>query len=71
MKFLKYVLATITGLFVFFGILMVALFLIGAIASAIGGSTDTLKANSVLYATFGNPIVEKADKSPFGDFDPL
>jgi len=71
MKFLKYVLATVTGLFVFFGILFVALFLIGAIASAIGGSGDTIKPNSVLYATFGNEIVEKASKSPFGDFDPV
>ncbi len=71
MKFLKYVLATIVGLFTFFGILMVALFIIGAIASAFSGGKDAVKPNSVIYATFGNTIVEKADKSPFGDFDPI
>jgi len=71
MKFLKYVLATVVGLFVFFGVLMFALFLVGTIASAFGSSKDSLKPNSVIYATFGNPIVEKASNSPFEDFDPL
>lgn len=71
MKFFKYVLATIVGLFTFFGILFVALLLIGTIASAFSKGSDALKPNTVIYASFGNEIIEKADKSPFGNFDPV
>jgi len=72
MKFIKYVLATIVGLFLFLGISFFTLFLIGTVASTFGNKGDDIKANTALYASFSNVITEKTDKSsPFANFDPL
>jgi len=72
MKFIKYVLATLTGLFLFIGICFFTLFLVGTIASTFGKKGEGAKPNSVLYASFSNSITEKTDKSsPFAGFDPL
>jgi len=72
MKFIKYVLATLIGLFLFFGICFFMLFFVGIVASAFGKKGDTIKPNTALYATFSNTITEKTDKSnPFANINPL
>jgi len=69
MRFIKYILATIIGIFLFFVISFALLALVGSIASKMGG--PTIESNSVLYATFSDEIVEKGSKSPFSNFNPL
>jgi len=72
MKFIKYVLATLTGLFLFLTICFFALFLVGTIASTFGKKGEGVKPNSALYATFTNSITEKTDKSsPFSNINPF
>jgi len=70
MNFIKYVLATIIGLFLFLGICFFSLLLVGTVASTFSSSTEDIKSNTALYATFSNTIAEKTDKSsPFSNFD--
>jgi len=72
MNFIKYVLATIIGLFLFLGICFFSLLLVGTVASTFSSSTEDIKSNTALYATFSNTIAEKTDKSsPFSNFDPV
>lgn len=64
MAFLRNLLATILGLFLFFFLL---LFILGGIAA----STETVpevKSNSVLYLDFSGVVVEKAVDDPLQDF---
>jgi len=69
MRFIKYVLATIVGLFLFLFLIFGAMMLTGSVASRF--SKVTIEPNTVLFTSFGNEIVEKTDKSPFGNFDPM
>jgi protease IV len=72
LQFLKYVLATIVGLFLFFIVGFFLLIGIGAAIGASSGSDDavSLKDNSVLKLDFNRPIVENAsdDSNPFKSF---
>jgi protease-4 len=68
LQFLKYVLATIIGLFVFSVLLLFILIGIGSAASS--EDPVAIEANSVLKLNFDEPIVEraKADPSPTWKF---
>jgi protease IV len=69
LQFLKYVFATIVGLFLFF---IVSFFILAGIGAAIGSSNDAvaLKDNSVLKLDLNRPIVENTsdDENPFKSF---
>ena len=66
LQFLKYVFATIVGLFLFF---IIGFFILAGIGAAIGSSSDTvsLKDNSVLKLDLNRPIVENTsdEDDPF------
>ncbi len=66
LRFLKYVFATIVGLFLF---TILGFFLLVGIAAAVGGSDDqvSLKDNSVLKLDLNRPIAENVseDENPF------
>lgn len=67
LQFLKYVLATIIGLFLF---VVISLFVLGGIASAVSSSTDetSVKSNSVLKLELNRMISENAAaEDPFTD----
>ncbi|MDA7502296.1 signal peptide peptidase SppA [Chitinophagales bacterium] len=66
MSFIKYTLAALFAIFLFFGIL---LFIgLGSIWMA-SGDAPQVKANSILYATFDKPIGETGVESPFEGLD--
>jgi len=66
-QFLKYTLATIVGLLLFFFILI--FILVGVVASA--GSEDevTVEKNSVLELSLDKPIAERSGNDPFEELD--
>lgn len=69
-SFLKYTLATIVGFVV--SSLIVILIIVGIISSAVSSSKqkDTeIKENSVLYVKLDKPIVDRASKNPFANFN--
>jgi len=69
-SFLKYTLATIVGFVV--SSLIVIFIIIGIISSAVSSSKqkDTeIKENSVLYVKLDKPIVDRASKNPFANFN--
>lgn len=66
-KFIKYVLATVVGLFLF---MFIGLFiLIGIAASAGKEKAVTVKPNSVLKVDLNYDIPEKTNSNPFSSFD--
>jgi protease IV len=67
LQFLKYVLATIVGLFVF---MIISFFIFFGIAAAIGSSDDKTKveANSILKLDLNVPIQEISVENPFAEF---
>lgn len=66
LNFLRYVLATILGLFIFFFLGM--LILVGIIAASASKGEITLTDNSVLELKLDKSIVEREQDNPFGDF---
>lgn len=63
MRFLLNILATIIGLFLFFGILFL---IMAGIASSIGSPQDvSIESNSVLRIELNKPIVERETEAPF------
>lgn len=67
-QFLKYVLATIIGLFLFSFIGFLLLLGIGVAASSGSKNQTTVKANSVLKLNLDSPIRERGVDNPFGGF---
>jgi len=67
LQFLKYVLATIIGLFVFSVLLIVILIGIGSAAAS--EEPVAVKTNSVLKLNFDEPIVERAKEDPLADLE--
>jgi protease-4 len=67
LQFLKYVLATIIGLFVFSVLMLFILIGIGSAASS--EEPVAIEANSVLKLNFDEPIVERAKADPFADLE--
>ncbi|MBD0256153.1 MAG: signal peptide peptidase SppA [Cytophagales bacterium] len=67
LQFLKYVLATIIGLFVFSVLLLFILIGIGSAASS--EEPVAIEANSVLKLNFDEPIVERAKADPLADLE--
>ncbi|WP_299824028.1 signal peptide peptidase SppA [uncultured Pontibacter sp.] len=65
LNFLKYVLATIVGMLIFFFISI--LILVGIAASASSDDEVKVKEASVLELKFDKPIVERDPKSPFAE----
>ena len=65
LQFLKYVLATIIGLFVFSVLLLLILIGIGSAASS--EEPVAIESNSVLKLNFDEPIVERAKADPLAD----
>ncbi|MFB9058172.1 signal peptide peptidase SppA [Mariniflexile ostreae] len=68
MNFLKRVLSTVTGLFVFLGICVVFLFIIGLIFSASADELITVKSDSVLDLKLDFPIKDYAGKVEFKEY---
>ena len=67
LQFLKYVLATIIGLFVFSVLLLLILVGIGSAASS--EEPVAIENNSVLKLNFDEPIVERANADPLADLE--
>lgn len=67
LKFIKYVFATIVGLFLFFFIGF--LVLLGIAASASKDKVPTIEANSVLKLDLNYHVPEKSVNNPFASFD--
>jgi protease-4 len=66
LQFLKFVLATVVGLFMFF---LVSLFILVGIGSAFSSEDKTeVKANSVLKLDLDRPIQEVGIENPFSEF---
>ena len=65
MRFLRNVLATLVGLFVFFG--LITLIFAGIIAAASSEEEVEVEANSVLKLELNRPIVERENDDPFSD----
>ncbi len=65
MRFLRNVLATLVGLFLFFG--LVTLIFAGIIAAASSEEEVEVEANSVLKIDLNQPIVERENDDPFSD----
>lgn len=63
LNFLKYVLATLVGLFLFGFLGLVVL--IGIAAAAGGAETTDIASNAVLYLKLDKPINERASENPF------
>tara|TARA_R110002049_G_scaffold309289_1_gene520214 strand:- start:367 stop:2127 length:1761 start_codon:yes stop_codon:yes gene_type:complete len=68
MNFLKRVLSTVTGIFVFFGICLVFLFILGIIFGASSEELVSVKPNSVLELKLDFPIRDYAGKTEFKDY---
>lgn len=68
MAFLRIVLGTVIGLFVFFFLLV--LMLVGAIGAASTGEVATVRDNSVLYLNLSGPVAERLAEDPFQDLFP-
>ncbi len=68
MAFLRIVLGTVIGLFVFFFLLV--LMLAGAIGAASTGEVATVRDNSILYLNLSGPVVERVAEDPFQDLFP-
>ncbi|PKV63132.1 signal peptide peptidase SppA [Pontibacter ramchanderi] len=66
LNFLRYVLATILGLFIFF--FLGFLIMVGIIAASASKGDVTVAANSVLELKLDKAIVEREEENPFGDF---
>ena len=65
MRFLRNVLATLVGLFVFFG--LITLIFAGIISAASSEEEVEVEANSVLKLELTKPIVERENDDPFSD----
>ncbi len=65
MRFLRNVLATLVGLFIFFG--LITLIFAGIISAASSEEEVEVKANSVLKLELNRPIVERENDDPFSD----
>ena len=65
MRFLRNVLATLVGLFVFFG--LITLIFAGIISAASSEEEVEVEANSVLKLELNQPIVERENDDPFSD----
>ncbi|WP_299702207.1 signal peptide peptidase SppA [uncultured Pontibacter sp.] len=65
LNFLRYVLATILGLFIFF--FLGLLIMVGIIAASASKGDVTVAENSVLELKLDKAIVEREKESPFGD----
>jgi len=70
-QFFKYVLATITGLFITFllSILLIILVVVGIVSSASEQKVFTVKSNSLLHLKFEAPITERTSGNPFKNYD--
>lgn len=68
MAFLRIVLGTVIGLFVFFFLLV--LMLVGAIGAASTGEVATVRDNSILYLNLSGPVAERVAEDPFQDLFP-
>ncbi|MBX0333329.1 signal peptide peptidase SppA [Pontibacter sp. HSC-14F20] len=66
LNFLRYVLATILGLFIFF--FLGFLIMVGIIAASASKGDITVAENSVLELKLDKAIVEREQENPFGDF---
>ena len=66
-QFFKYVFATILGLFLFWGVGLIILIIIGVAAS--GDQEANISDNSVLSLKFEGPIKERSSDNPFGDLE--
>ncbi len=65
MVFLRNVLATLVGLFVFFGILLAIIFVFFAAAAASGNDTPKIEDASILYLDLSGVVVEQTVEDPF------
>ncbi|SIT93666.1 signal peptide peptidase SppA [Pontibacter indicus] len=65
LNFLRYVLATILGLFIFF--FLGALIMVGIVAASASKGDVTVAENSVLELKLDKAIVEREQENPFGD----
>jgi len=70
-QFLKYVLATVVGIFLFSVVSFMLLLAIGSAISAASGNEVSLKENSVLKLNLNNPIQEVGVENPFGGIPPF
>ncbi|MGA0558968.1 signal peptide peptidase SppA [Larkinella sp. VNQ87] len=70
-QFLKYVFATIVGLFLFTFVAFLMLLGIGSVFSAASGDEVAVKENSVLKLNLNSPIREIGVENPFGGFGPF
>lgn len=69
LQFLKYTLATIVGLFLFF--ILMTLLLLGIAATATSEKEVTVKNNSILELKLDREIAERGEKDPFEGMDML
>jgi protease IV len=67
LNFLKYVLATILGLFVF--VFLGMLIMVGIVASTASKGEVTVAENSVLELKLDKSIIEREQQNPFGDLN--
>ncbi len=67
LQFLKFVLATVVGLVVFFFLMLFILIGIGSAASS--DKPVAVEENSVLKLSFDEPVVERAQDNPFDELD--
>lgn len=68
MDFLKRVLSTVTGIFVFFFLCIFFLFIVGYFISKIGEDDDKIAKNSILELRLDFPILDNAGNVKFKDF---
>lgn len=68
MNFLKRVLSTVTGLFVFFGICVMLLFILGLLFGSSSDDSVQVKSNSILELKLDFPIKDYAGKMEFKDY---
>lgn len=67
--FLKYILATVVGILLYSIISSLIFFgIIGAIAAA-GDKEAKIEPNTILFLKLDKPIVDRASKNPFDDFN--
>ena len=69
MNFLKRVLSTVTGIFVFLGLCLFLLILIGAAFGSASDDKVTVKENSVLALDLTSPLVDYTGQFDYGEFD--
>jgi protease IV len=67
LQFLKYVLASLVGLLLFF--VLAFIIIAGLVASASSDRSTKIASNTVLKLSFDKPILERSVEDPLGDFE--